>query len=237
MYTPRNFRTLASLLDAQPKGLVRMEGHRLLWDHFMASEKLRRLRISPRCYRLLNEARILPENLNTFYTTYRLPDNPFFPLFLSVKRQWFAERARLKEEREAAIFQRVKELPDYRRRSLRILAEFEETHHPSRGHPMWEERLYPKTKKRVEEFHRFREKDWFELWQGHLKLLACRYRSITPEYSEKLLAALVLRCRKMERREVLANYRRLSMEYHPDRGGDSDSFRCITAARDTLLNG
>ncbi len=202
----------------------------------MASEKLQKLRISPKCYHILNEARIKPGYLSEFYSTYKLPADPFFPLFLSVKHQWFQERERIKEEKEAAIFERVKQLPEHRRRALRILAEFEQKHHPGNAHPIWDERLFPKTKKRAEEFHHFNEKDWYKVWKEYLNWLSLRYRGINEEYTEKLLAALILRCRKIERREITENFRKLSREYHPDTGGDAESFLYIAMARDILLS-
>ena len=88
----RHHRSLAQLLDAQPRGLTRFSEHRLLWDHFLASDRLQKLRISPRCYHLLNQAKVPPGNLKNFYTTYRLPEDPFFPWFLKVKADWFIER-------------------------------------------------------------------------------------------------------------------------------------------------
>lgn len=238
------FRPLARLLDAQPRGLSYDPRHRLLWDHFLASEQLQRLRISPQCYRILNEASIKPEHMADFYKTYRLPYHPFFPLFLAVKNEWFEQRRLRKEKRDAEIFARVKQLPDHRRRSLRLLAEYERMHHPNSDNPIWENRLFPKSKKRAEEFMRYGETDWFNEWCRHIERLAGRYRNIpalfdacgSPTYSFKVLAVLVLRCRDVNRREVTRNFRFLSKEFHPDRGGSTESFRRLKAARDALLN-
>ena len=238
------FRPLARLLDAQPRGLVRDPRHRLLWDHFLASETLQRLRISPRCYRILNEATIEPEHLADFYTTYRLPDHPFFPLFLAVKAEWLEQRRRWREKRDAEIFARVKQLPDHRRRSLRLLAEYERMHHPNADNPIWDNRLFPQSKKRAEEFMGYGETEWFGEWCRHLERLANRYRDIpalfdgfgNPTYSFKVLAVLVLRCREVTRREVTRNFRFLSKEFHPDYGGSPESFRRLKTARDVLLD-
>lgn len=245
MYPSRKnrFRTLASLLDAQPKGLVNDPEHRLLWDIFMTSEKLQKLRISPRCYRLLNNARIPPENLKNFYRTYRLPEEPFFALFLAVKSRWLLERAQWKEERNTAILSEMKKLPELQRRALRLLAEYEELHNPADLCPLWENQLFPSTKKRTGELIRLDETGWYDLWRSHLHLLADRYPTIPPfETSEgaatecsRLWASLVLRCRPAKEKEAVRNYRRLSKIHHPDNGGDARAFRALKEARDILL--
>ena len=240
----RQFKSLAALLDSQPKGLTRHPSHRLLWDRFAVSDRLQKLRISPRCYRLLNEARIPPENLKDFYRTYRLPEDPFFPLFLAVKADWLEERERWKEERDKAIMLMVRALPEHRRRALRVLAEYERKHHRTGDNPVWDNRLFPTTLKRAREFAAFGENEWYETWRIHLQNLSMRYRSIPPlrddedrpTYAARVLSALVLRCRRVDRREVAENFRALSKEFHPDRGGNAECFRRIKEARDILLS-
>ena len=238
------FRSLASLLDAQPKGLLRDSRHRLLWDYYMSSDTLQKLRISPLCYHLLNDAEVSSENLADFYVRFKLPPHPFFPLFLAVKSKWLEERQRLRDQRDKEIFERIKTLPEHRRRALRILAEYERLHNPADDNPVWENRLYPKTKKRAEEMLRYNEHQWFETWQNHLVRLSQRYRNIPPlrnqdgqpTFSARILAVLVLRCQKISRKEIAQNFRRLSKEYHPDHGGQSELFRRIKSARDTLVS-
>jgi hypothetical protein len=39
----------------------------------------------------------------------------------------------------------------------------------------------------------------------------------------------------VERSEVVSAYRRLARQHHPDLGGDPDTFRALTVARDRLL--
>jgi hypothetical protein len=240
----RRYTTLAALLDAQPKGLVRNPKHRLLWDQFMASDRLKCLRISRRCYRLLNEASVPPENLKNFYQTYRLPEDPFFPLFLAVKSEWFAERILWQEQREKVIMTMMRRLPDHRRRAMRILAEYERKHHPASDHPIFENQLFPTTKKRAAIYAALDENGWYHVWREHLLRLSWRYRDIPPlfdrdgrpTYSARILSVLVLRCHRIDRKEIIANFRVLSKQFHPDRGGDAISFRRLKEARDLLLS-
>ncbi len=238
----KNFKSLADLIDAQPRGLVKMEGHRLLWDYLMSSEELQRIRISPQCYRNLNLVQTTPEQIQGFYSRYKIAPHPFFPLFLSVKSQWFESRLRWQAEREQAILNRVKALPEHRRHALRLLAAYEKRHHPNQDHPVWDNRLFPRTKKRAEEFHRCTEEDWFAIWEHHLRDLSVRYRAIPPPtfaeeectWSNKILALMVLRCRKVEKQEIMDHFRRLSLEFHPDRGGNPECFLRLTQARNIL---
>lgn len=39
----------------------------------------------------------------------------------------------------------------------------------------------------------------------------------------------------VEQSEIIAAYRRLARQHHPDLGGDPDTFRSLTVARDLLL--
>lgn len=241
----KHFYSLARLLDAQPVGLLKDCRHRFLWDHFHASEQLQKLRISPQCYRLLDNAEILPETLQNFYTQYKIPPHPFFPLFLAVKLNWLEKRQLRIEREQRDVLKEMKRLPEHRRRALRILAEYERLHHPQGDNPLWESRLFPQSKKRVREMMQFNEEQWFQTWRRHLIHLSRRYRNIPPllnksgkpTFSSRVLAVLVLRCHDINRREITQNFRQLSKKYHPDYGGIAESFQRIKVARDILLGG
>ncbi len=222
-----------------------------MWDRFVSSEKLMRLRISPRCWRLLNKASIPPENLKKFYRTYRLPEDPFFPLFLAVKSRWIHSREQWKIDREAAILSRMKALPKIRKKELRVLAEFEEKHNAGKDRPVWENKLYPSTKKRVEEILKLNDEGWYQLFESHLRELSTRYATIPDpadreatnetdaqrsNISARLLARLVLELPENKDRDISRSYRRLSKTLHPDTGGDASAFRHLKEARDILLN-
>lgn len=242
MASRRRYYTLASLLDAQPKGLVRNPYHRLLWDHFMTSEKLQRLRISRRCYSLLNKASVLPENLKSFYRTYRLPEDPFFPLFLSVKKNWLEQRRIWQEERRQAITVIMAGISGERRQNLELMCQLEEKHHSAGKHPVWDRFIIPKTKKRAGELTRLEEIQWQDLANHYLNNLSEHYRSLSTEEALKVEAKLIMGFNQMpvnmypERQLVQERFRKLSKRYHPDGGGESTLFRRLKTARDILIN-
>jgi len=237
----RKYFTLASLLDAQPAGLMKDPRHRLLWDHFMAGEELQRLRISRRCYTLLNLARVKPESLPAFYRTYRLPKDAFFPLFLAVKSKWLDDRRKWKEKRRQVIKENLKKLPEQRIEEVEMLAVLERNQHPGGLTPLWNLYILPKTIKRTREMSDYTELEWQNLYSSVLGRLADRYRNFSPDDALKSEALLLLgfdiRCtrEKPEKKEVSKRFRKLSGKFHPDRGGDAAVFRRLKTARDILI--
>jgi hypothetical protein len=235
--------SLRYLLESQPKTLRRHELYSLMLDHFRASEALQRLRVSRRCYSLLHNARIAPENLHHFYRTYRLPAEPFFSLFLRIKRDYLAERERVREARHRYILESVRALPPEVLAFIKYLGRLEERYHGRRAHPLWQEHLFPKTKKQANAYRRYGFDEWLSVFRGHLDRLASRYPGLGPRYAEKLTACWVLGVlpqpdsggRWPSPSEVTAAYRRLSMQHHPDRGGDAAVFVELKRARDVLL--
>ncbi|MCK5736892.1 MAG: J domain-containing protein [Spirochaetaceae bacterium] len=238
----RRYYTLASLIDAQPAGLVKDSRHRLLWDHFMSSQKLQKLRISRRCYSLLNKARIKPENLPSFYRTYRLPRDSFFPLFLAVKSKWIEDRRQWREDRKNEIQDSMNNLPEQRIEELQILAVLEKNHHPSDLTPIWDLIILPKTKKRVQEIKNLSEIGWWNLYSQFLTGMRDRYSSFSNNKALKYEALLILGFHlqaensQADKQEIISRFRVLSKTHHPDRGGNSQMFRRLKTARDVLLN-
>jgi len=237
----RKYFTLASLLDTQPAGLIKDPRYRLLWDHFMASEKLQKLRISRRCYTLLNQARVKPQNLPVFYRTYRLPRDSFFPLFLAVKSKWLTDRQIWKEKRNQTIGIALKDLPGRRKEEMKILADLEKNLHPGKQTPVWNRSILPRTIKRTREMADYSELDWQNLYSLFLSRLADRYRYFSSEKALKCEAMLILGFNPEEmghelpEKSVNEQFRNLSKKYHPDRGGNAEVFRRLKTARDFLL--
>jgi hypothetical protein len=207
----------------------------------MASERLQRLRISRRCYRILNNASVLPENLKSFYRTYRLPDDPFFPLFLSVKKNWMEERLKWRQDRRKTIASMVARLPPERRRYMDALSRMEQHFHPAGKKPVWERHVYPATKKRAGELSRFSELEWQDLTAHYLQELSRRYTSVSTDVALLIEAKLVMGFDAAsgpdvpEEPMIQERFRELSKKYHPDLGGESRLFRRLKTARDFLI--
>lgn len=237
----RKGKSLRSLLERQPKTFARHQDYSLLITLFRNSARLQSLIVSPRCWSLLNTARIDPENLSHFYRTYRLPEHPFFPLFLRLKRDYFAERERIRAERRVAIRAIVQTSPEYALEFLRYLGHLEDYYNAAGAHPLWQAQLYPSSKKAAHRTATRGVLEWIEVFKHHLATFALHYRGFTAREADMLLSAFVLGClptdippRAPESREVARAYRRESLRYHPDRGGDARVFIELKKARDNL---
>lgn len=236
--------SIAYLLSRQPKGLRRHDQYATMVSHFKASERLKTLRVGQRCYSLLNKARIAPDNLHHFYRTYRLPADPFFPLFFAIKGAYLAERERTKEERHKYILARVRSLPEPILTFFRYLGELECHYNGSGRSPVWQQHLFPSSKKQADAYARYGMADWHTILRDHLSRLAARYPGMTDVVVARVLGSFLLELppngvppARPSRRQISRNYRRLSLVHHPDRGGDARLFILIKRARDVLVGG
>lgn len=236
-------RTVAALLERQPAAFRAHPAYPRLVARLRVSPVLARVRLDPIAFRLLDKARIEAKNLENLYVNRRLPRDPFFPLFLVVKREIAELRAQARRARDAAIAATVDSFPSEIRDFIIFLAKLEKRLNPRC--PLWRGTLYPRTKKRAAELAAFSYAQWIELFGPYLELLRRRYvdrPELRPMDPEKLLACMALRClpdpetlRWPSDAEVKAAYRRLSKTVHPDAGGDVGLFRLITLAKETLL--
>jgi hypothetical protein len=190
---------------------------------------------------LLNQARIEQANLVHFYRTYRLPPDPFFPLFFAIKREYMAERRRIKEERHRYILQRLRSLPEPTLSTIKYLGYLERYYNSSGASPVWQKHLFPSSKKEVRQYGRQTTTDWLRLFRVHLQRLRERYGAPPDVAGERILACFVLGITperipplRPSREEVNRRYRRLSLLHHPDLGGDAAMFMEVKRARDTL---
>ena len=223
--------------------LAKQRDYALMVAHYNTSPRLRRLRVTRRCYLLLDRATIVPENLADFYRTYRLPRDPFFPLFFAVKRAYLTERARIREARRRYIVGSVRALPPALRASISYLDRLERSCNAARANPVWRKHLFPGSKKRADQFSRYSPAQWHALFRDHLSLLTRRYRSLPAAVGDRVAACLALEIipnavppARPPASELNRAYRRLSLLHHPDRGGDPAMFRAIKWARDVLMN-
>lgn len=208
---------------------------------YRESPALHRVRMSRRCYSLLLHARIAPANLHHFYRTYRLPRNEFFPLFLRIRREYLAERARKQAQRRQEIRRLVRDLPEPVLAFFKYLGYLENHYNSAGKHPVWQNQLFPSSRKAARRYAEFTPLQWIEVFRRHLVSLEHRYRRFSETTGLRLLACFILECvprgippKWPSRSQITSNYRRLSLRHHPDRGGDSRMFIELKRARDTF---
>ncbi|MFO7730906.1 MAG: hypothetical protein R6V86_09090 [Spirochaetia bacterium] len=235
--------SLGYLLSKQPKSLQKNQFYEEMLLHYRSSTRLQKLRISRRCYNLLQQAVIKPEYLDNFYRTYRLPRDPFFPLFLRVKRDYLEQRRQRQEQKMRYIADKMRGLPPDTLAFIKYLAAFEQRYNRADNFPVWTAHLFPTTKKRVNEYGSFTRTEWITLFSAHLQRLEQRYRELDEDTSQRILASYVLECLPREGKTpglepdlqaAARNYRRLSKLYHPDLGGEGDFFLQLQWAKEVL---
>ena len=241
--------SLGYLLSKQPKSLRKHRYYAEMLSYYRNSSRLQKLRISRRCYSLLQHATIKPEYLHNFYITYRVPKDPFFPLFLRIKRDYLVERERKREAKMRYIADKMRALPPQTLTCIKYLATFEQYYNRADNFPVWTIHMFPTTKKRVREYAAFTQIEWIQHFQNHLSRLRQRYPSLDEHSAERILAAYVLECLPENGKKAsalqerllpadaqlaLRNYRRLSKRHHPDLGGDGDLFLQLQWAKEVL---
>jgi len=212
-------------------------------SYYHASERLQQVRFGRRCYSLLQNARIEPQNLTYFYRTYRLPDDPFFALFFRMKRNYLAEREGVKEARRQYILQAMRALQPAVLANIKYLGYLERYYNGAGRSPVWQQHLYPGSRKKADTYARLSDAAWLALFRAHLAQLVQRYQGFSSATADQLFACLVLELTpelvppsRPSPTEVNRSYRRLSLLHHPDRGGDQAMFIELKRARDLLIS-
>ncbi|MFW6253180.1 MAG: hypothetical protein ACOC4F_04535 [bacterium] len=234
--------TIAELLDRQPKTLKRQDAFSRILDSARSSAELRAVRLSKNAFRQLHHAQVAPSEIEAFCRRYALPRHPFFPDFLSAKRDYLAERERIHAARKAYILSRTRQLPGPVVACMKYLGYLENHYNRSGRHPLWQAKLFPSSKKQIHEYERYSTVQWIARFRAHLAELEARYPALSPVVRERTVACFVLEMLPEQTppprpaaRELTRQYRFLSLQHHPDRGGDSAMFIELKAARDTLL--
>jgi hypothetical protein len=232
--------SLARLLSAQGGAMRRHEGFPRLVSLLGGSLKLQRLSLSRTAYALLNGPRLELRNLGNFYATYRVPESPFFPLFLAMKWGQQRKRAAAKEEREKYISSVMASYPAEALALIGYAAAAERSRNPDC--PVWKEKLRPRTKKRARELAALGLDEWLRLLAAYFDELKGAYRRIDLPETEALIACALLGClpdpesgRLPTRSALAAAFRTASKTSHPDLGGDARRFRLVAEARELLL--
>jgi len=160
-----------------------------------------------------------------------------------IKRDYLFRKEEKAREKEEFILHEMKKLAPSRRRILRFLAEWEDSLNRKSEHPLWEESLYPGTKKRVRELLGFNDPEWNMMLKIHLEKLTSRYPLAKRRDTDLIAACLTLHLvpesdplRPPSQDEIKRAYRTLCRLYHPDSGGESSHFISLGESRNTLLS-
>lgn len=238
------------LLSKQPKWIRKHPYYSAMIRSLRISPSLTALRFNGQCCRLLQNAGITPENLSRFCRTYRLPRDQFFPLFLRIRKDYLNHRQSLKQAKEHYIRAKMEELPGDVRRFLEFFRDMESRVNAEGKHPVWDREIFPSTKKRVHQYLSQNRSQWTGTFGGYFAALTCRYRRISEKTADRLLACFILNCLPAhttapvsggymigypDRKKIMEQFRILSMEYHPDRGGQPELFIRLAWAKNLLL--
>lgn len=237
-------RPLSALLERQSATFRGHPSYPRLLARMKRTPELRRLRLGRRAYALLDSARLAPRYLENFYRSYGVPRDPFFPLFLAMKRELILRRRERFRDRSLAIAAMVDALPENARNGIVFLAKLERRFAPDC--PLWRKDLYPRTKKRARELASLDLGQWIRFFSGYLELLRRTYAAeddLRRLDGERFVACMVLGCypdpetlRWPDAATVRARFRARSRRDHPDAGGDPRVFRVAVMARDALLS-
>ena len=238
------FYTVETLLQRQPKSLASTSTYPAMMRAVQQTPGLLRVRFPRRCYTLLHNATITPENLPNLFRTYRLPNNEFFPLFLAARREYLRRREERSAARERYAIEVLRALPIHRLGAVKYLGTLECSLHPQQDCPVWNRSLFPSSRRAADRYARFDRDDWQRLFGTHVRRLCERYRAFSPMVGERVMAHLILEMVPAgvppvppRAAELAGAYRRLSLEHHPDRGGDAARFIELKRARDLLAGG
>lgn len=220
--------SLEHLLKVQGFGFKKHEDFLQLEQLLVESPALCKVRLNGRAYRLLNEPRLELRYLSNFYTTYRVPKSEFFTLFLAIKWGQIQKRVDNRSAREAYIEAQVNSFP----RDFLALFNYLVT---------LDGKLYPHTKKRVNEMSAFTIAQWLSWFTLTLGDLNVKHSIIKKIGIEKLLACMLLESlpnfhsgKLPSKTQLKSQFRKLSKEHHPDSGGDNSRFLLLKKAYEEL---
>jgi hypothetical protein len=228
--------TISDLLENQPKKFKKLEGFSILINYYNGSPELKKLGFDEICLRVLNRAKVKPENLRTFYKTHNLPKNPFFPMFLKLRREYLDSLRKHVREMRGKIKEKWKRLPKRSLRFIKKLKEIEKEYNVCKRYPFWRKNIVPNTEKRMDEYIRFSKADWVNFFIEYLKNFIENYKLGKKINAEKLTACFILGISEnsISLSSVNKHYYRLCKIYHPDKGGESEDFLKVKWARDCL---
>ena len=129
-------------------------------------------------------------------------------------------------------------LPKKTLRFIRYLAKYESTINKYNKFPVWNNLFYPRTKKNADIISNYDHVDWINLFNKFIEKLKKRYKVIDEKYINKIIALFImdLSIKKHSTETIKKQYRKLSLKFHPDQGGNSRDFNLLQKARSILID-
>lgn len=228
---------ILELLKKQPK---KVKINPLFFDIvniYNSSNELKKIKISNHCCNLLNKAKILPQNLDSFYKKFKLPKNSFFPLFLKLRKEYLEKLNIKKKEKNLYIYNKMKILPQSVKFLMRLLSIIEKELNKFKKIPLWNKIIYPKSKAKVNQYLKYNNIEWSLLFNNFIAELVKKYGyKVDSEIIRKIdLFILEIEDQEYSNEAILKKFRHLCKKYHPDHGGDARYFNILKNTKDKLL--
>jgi hypothetical protein len=230
--------TIIYLLNKQPKTLQKLNDFKILLGYYHASEELKNIFFGRKCYSLLNNSKITPGKLEQFYKIYKLPKNPFFPLFLKIKKDFLNNKEKEKKKKDEYILKKMLELPDEVKTFIIYFSKYEKSLNRRKRFPIWAKFIYPQNKKIADSMLKYNKNKWINLFFKYIEHLKERYKTYNDKYANKIIALFILELpiKKHSEEEIKNQYRKLSKKHHPDLGGNSKDFNLLQKAKSIMLD-
>lgn len=227
---------LAYLLKKQPQKIKKNPQFVELVNLLKSSDSLKKLKFNRNTYSALNHVRVNPGDLKGFIYNNRFQENPFFPLFLKLKKEYLSAKLKKKKDKQDYIYIKLKQLSPQIKKYLKVFRDYECSR--NKRFPLWKKFFYPKTKKRVNELSKYSTIEWAGLFNTYTDEVYKRYKQVDLKYLNKIISLFVLELepQKYKITSVKIQYRKLSKKYHPDSGGNNHFFNLLQKSRDILLD-
>ncbi len=227
--------TIIDLLTKQPVIIKKSIDYINLFET-IKNEKIIHTNISYRIYQNLNKCQIDSNSLSFYLKINNLPLHPFFPRFLLIKKRYIDLQNKRKNEKKEKIDVQMKMIDPLVKKYLKHYLEYEKK--ISSNQPaLFFTIIIPKNLKKARIVSNYSLTQWYFLIDSYLIQLNETYKRTDLHSLTLLNYKMVLHFNPDETltNEITSSaYRKLSLIYHPDKGGSQESFVLISEARKKL---
>jgi hypothetical protein len=229
--------SLHYLLSKQPESVKKNKYFKLMRDYYNSSDALKNLIISNKFYSILNKSKIIPEKIGLFYQVYKIPKNPFFPLFLKIKKEYLEKQKKNKREQIQYKLKKMKKLPEQIQDYLKEFAKYEKNLNKKNACPVWLKIIFPGSKKQADSLILLKKDDWIKIFNLYINQLKRKYLNFNENQFNNLTSLFILELpvNNTSLDIIKLQYRKLSKSYHPDSGGNSKDFNMLQNAYKSLI--